>query len=84
MQLLRKHLFDQKCTLFSLVVEAVGNENISSARICGMDESVLTAVQKPARIFVCRGQNKKRNGALTGAVTVVAYASSTAQLFHQL
>jgi hypothetical protein len=45
------------CGSIYSAVEATGNENISSARICGMDESVLTAVQKPARIFACRGQN---------------------------
>jgi hypothetical protein len=42
-----------------LVVEAVGNENISSARIGGMDESVLTAVQKLARKLLAEAKKKK-------------------------
>ena len=65
---------------FSLLSSTIEKHGIQPGRIFNMDESALTTVQKPPKIFDARG--KKQVGALTSAerglhVTVVACASSS-------
>lgn len=65
---------------FSLLSTTIDKHDIQPARMFNMDESALTTVQKPPKIFASRG--KKQVGALTSAerglhVTVVACVSSS-------
>lgn len=64
---------------FKLLDETMKKEQIPGHRIYNMDESALTTVQKPPKVFAKRG--KKQVGAVTSAergqhVTVVACMSS--------
>lgn len=64
---------------FDLLRETMEKENVSSERLYNMDESALTTVQKPLKVFAKKG--KKQVGALTSAergihVTVVACMGS--------
>ncbi|KAJ3655638.1 hypothetical protein Zmor_014759 [Zophobas morio] len=64
---------------FDLLTDTMTNENIPTSRIYNMDESALTTVHKPPRVFARKG--KKQVGALTSGergqhVTVVACMSS--------
>lgn len=52
-------------TFFNLFFDSMRSENISVDKIYNMDESALTTVQKPSKIFTQKG--KKQVGVLTSA-----------------
>ncbi|CAI6371189.1 unnamed protein product [Macrosiphum euphorbiae] len=67
---------------FNIFFDTMRSENISVDKIYNMDESALTTVQKPSKIFAQKG--KKQVGVLTSAergqhVTVVCCIGSSGQ-----
>lgn len=72
----------QVAKFFNLLSETMEKENVSYDRLYNMDESALTTVQKPLKVFAKKG--KKQVGTLTSAergahVTLVACMGSLGQ-----